>query len=62
MPAGRSRDGPGQEVLSTGVPASPQGQPGWGIVPQQPNLPYPLDRERAHCPLNWTCRELRYDR
>ncbi len=50
MPAGRSRDGPGQEVLSTEVPASPQGQPGSGIVPQQPNLPHLLDRERHTVP------------
>ena len=34
MPAGRSRDGPGQEVVSTGVPASRWGHLGSVIVPQ----------------------------
>ena len=33
MPAGRSRDGPGQEVLSTGAPASRWGHLGSVIVP-----------------------------
>ena len=33
MPAGRSRDGPGQEAMSTGVPASRWGHLGSVIVP-----------------------------
>ena len=50
MPAGRSRDGPGQEVVSTEVPASRWGHLGSVIVPQQPNLPHPPDRERHTVP------------
>ena len=34
------------------MPASPQGQPGSGIVPQQPNLPGPAEPGTAHCPLS----------
>ena len=47
MPVDGGRSGGGQERVNLQEdPASPQGQPGWGIVPQQPNLPYLLDRER----------------
>ena len=47
MPVDGGRSGGGQERVNLQEdPASPQGQPGWGIVPQQPNLPHPLDRER----------------
>ena len=34
MPAGRGRDGGGQEAVEQEDAASPQGQPGSGIVPQ----------------------------
>ena len=62
MPADGGRSGGGQERVNLQEdPASPQGQPGWGIVPQQPNLPYLLDRQRPLSPER-TCRELRYDR
>ena len=50
MPTGQSRDGPGQEVLSTGVPASRWGHLHSAIIPQQPNLPYLLDRQRHTVP------------
>ena len=47
MPAGRRRSGGGREAVELQEDAaSPQGQPGSGIVPQQPNLPQLLDRER----------------
>ena len=47
MPAGRRRSGGGREAVELQEDAaSPQGQPGSGIVPQLPNLPHPLDRER----------------
>ena len=51
MPSGRSRNGRGQEAMGQQRrPASPQGQPGSRIVPQQPNLPYLLDRQRHTVP------------
>ena len=51
MPVDGGRSGGGQERVNLQEdPASPQGQPGWGIVPQQPNLPYLLDRERHTVP------------
>ena len=51
MPVDGGRSGGGQERVNLQEdPASPQGQPGWGIVPQQPNLPYRLDRDRATVP------------
>ena len=51
MPAGRSRDGPGQEVVSTGVPASRQGQPGSVIVPVA-GPARDAGTGTAHCPLS----------
>ena len=51
MPVDGGRSGGGHERVNLQEdPASPQGQPGWGIVPQQPNLPYLLDRDRATVP------------
>ena len=51
MPVGRRRNGGGRERVELQEDAaSPQGQPDSGIVPQQRNLPHPLDRERHTVP------------
>ena len=51
MPAGRSRDGPGQEVVSTGVPASRWGHLGSVIVPVA-GPARDAGPGTAHCPLS----------
>ena len=51
MPVDRRRNGGGRERVELQEDAaSPQGQPDSGIVPQQRNLPHPLDRERHTVP------------
>ena len=61
MPAGRSRDGPGQEVMSTGVPASRQGANLAGYRSATKRTRPGCRRER-HTVVSATCRELRYHR
>ena len=51
MPEGRGRSDGGREGVELQEDAAPrQGQPGSRIVPQQPNLPYLLNRERHTLP------------